>query len=149
MDDSSMRDDTIIDIVVMLAEIADSSGGVLADPRSARKKIIKKGHSPKQVDRALSLFGKKSNFRVKKPHRVFSEHELSFLSPESAKMLSSLVRYGILSDEQVELIFIRASLDEEKLNLDEFRRVAEMVIDIDNLKVSEAAFVEGDEDTVN
>ncbi len=64
-------------------------------------------------------------------------------------MLSSLVRYGILSDEQVELIFIRASLDEEKLNLDEFRRVAEMVIDIDNLKVSEAAFVEGDEDIVN
>lgn len=150
MKQSPISDGSLIDIVVFLTDIADKNGGKIKDIKSAKVEIIHRGHSPEKVERAFDIFQKRFNPNVRnKSERIFSNHEFSKLSDESAKMLVKLVKYGILTNDQIELILLRAALDDGKLSSDDFKTITALIIDTKRIDIPNGIFIDNEDNTIN
>lgn len=129
MDFSPIADTSIIDLVLLFAEHL-SHDKHLEPSDGVFRKLEKQGFSQGQLEYAYSLVIEKMVFPAKKRSvRIFSEGELENLSDKAASIFVKLNQLGIINDEQVEIVLMRAALiPDEKLSEDELKMIIAMML---------------------
>jgi uncharacterized protein Smg (DUF494 family) len=115
----------LLDIVIYLAEKAQSDSAILVNPKNAREVLVKAGFPPEDVENAIGwakerLAGKKIN-----SIRILSPYERAQLTTDGCGLLIRLRNLGLLTDEHLELIIARSILlGEGRMNADDIRAFA-------------------------
>ena len=150
MDFSPIADTSIVDLVLLFAEQMSGENSPDA-PDNVFKKLEDEGFSKRQLDYAYSLVMKQMMYPAKKRTvRIFSEGELGNFSPEAASILIRLNRLGIIGDEQIEVILMRAALTpNEKLSEDELKMIIAMMLGGNNPDLPDGFFVPEDENKIH
>ncbi len=151
MDSFPITDGTIVDLLVYFAE-RFASGERIEHPDAEVKRLVEAGYSPKQVEEAFQLARQKLAQRKRRSEaiRVFSEEELSHFTPQAKALFLKLSQLGILSNEEIELVLMRAQMSsEEPLDEDELKLAVAMLLGVGEVPPPSGIFILGKDENVH
>ncbi len=150
MDFSPIADTSIIDLVLLFVEHI-SNEKHLEPSDGMFSKLEKQGFSHSQLEYAYSLVMEKIILSGEKHSvRIFSESELKNLSSKAASIFVKLNQLGIITDEQVEIVLMRAAvIPDEELSEDELKMIIAMMLDKKEKDLPDGFFVPEDNENIH
>ena len=150
MDSSQITDSSIVDLVLLFAENLVRSGGQDVSEKVFQK-LACEGFSKEQIEQAFSLAIERVILAPQNESvRIFNESELKSFSPEAAAILVKLNQLGIIDNEQVEIILMRAAFTpDEQLTEDELKMIVAMILSKSDANIPTGFFVPDEEDNIH
>ena len=151
MNSYPITDSSIVDLVLYFAE-SIANGELSEESAKIPDSLAIEGFSRQQLEYAYSLVmdSVAVSSRTKRPIRIFSSEELEVLSPEAATIFIKLNQLGIIDNEQVEIVLMRAALTPEtRLSENELKMMIAMMLNRNAPDIPKGVFIPEDKDILH
>lgn len=151
MNSYPITDSSIVDLVLYFAERL-ASGELSEESTIIPDSLTIEGFSRRQLEYAYSLVmdSVAVSSRAKRPMRIFANEELEVLSPEAATIFIRLNQIGIIDNEQVEIVLMRAALTPDtKLSENELKMMIAMMLNRNAPDIPRGTFIPEDNETLH
>lgn len=120
----------LVDMLFFIAERFDNFRRLELEQGKIRNELISKGYDASQVDALFDWLSQRaaknfsSSFR-----RIFSQREKEVFAPDALQLLIRLARMGVINQGEVELLLVRAEIENNPVDVDEFKRMVSIIIE--------------------
>lgn len=118
-----------IDMLFFIAERFDNFHQFENKQGKIKNELLKNGFDTLQVDALLNWLSQRIPNHPQNFRRVFSNREKEVFKPDTLQLLVRLARMGVINQREIELILVRAEIENYPVDIDEFKRMVSIIIE--------------------